>query len=62
MCAAEYEVNPAYFGVVVGRVASSIRQGKFTLDGTDYQLSVNASPNHHHGGLHGFSKVCIVSC
>jgi len=58
MYAAEYEANPAYFGVVVGRVANRIHHGKFSLDGTECQLTVNAPPNHLHGGLHGFSKVC----
>ena len=55
--AAEYEVNIAYFGTVVGRVANRIHRGRFTLDGKDYQLAVNAGPNHLHGGLCGFNKV-----
>ena len=57
-CAAEYEVNPPYFGAVVGRVANRIHGGKFTIDGNEYQLAVNSPPNHIHGGIHGFSKVC----
>lgn len=55
--AAEYEVNTPYFGTVIGRVANRIHHGKFTLDGTEYQLAVNAAPNHLHGGLVGFNKV-----
>ena len=58
-CAAEYELNPAYFGAVIGRVANRIHRGLFTLDGIEYQLAQNAAPNHLHGGLHGFSKVSI---
>jgi len=61
MCAAEYEVNAPYFGAVIGRVANRIQQGKFTLDGSEYQLTVNAAPNHLHGGLRGFSKVSLRS-
>ena len=57
----EYEVNPAYFGGVIGRVANRIQGGKFTLDDKDYQLTVNAASNHHHGGLHGFHKVYTIS-
>ena len=47
-----------YFGGVIGRVANRIHNGKFTLDGADYELTVNSAPNHLHGGFHGFHKVC----
>lgn len=38
-----------YFGCIVGRVANRIRDGKFTLDGTEYSLPLNRPPNSLHG-------------
>lgn len=46
-----------YFGCIVGRVANRIKEGKFTLDGAQYSLSVNRPPNCLHGGFKGFDKV-----
>jgi aldose 1-epimerase len=53
---AEYEVNPPYFGAVIGRIANRIHGAKFTLDDVEYQLALNSDPNHIHGGLIGFDK------
>jgi len=55
---AQYESprNP-YFGATVGRVAFRIVEGKFTLDGKQYQLPVNAPPHHLHGGPKGLSRL-----
>lgn len=44
-----------YFGAVCGRVANRIKDGKFTLDGIQYQLVVNNGTNHLHGGETGFN-------
>lgn len=40
-------------GVVVGRFANRIAKGKFTLDGKEYQLTINDRSNHLHGGRDG---------
>ena len=43
-----------FFGAIVGRVINRTSKGKFSLDGIDYQLSINRPPNHLHGGSSGF--------
>jgi len=51
-----YQSHTAYFGATVGRYANRIKYGRFTLDSKDYQLPINQSPNHLHGGITGFDK------
>jgi aldose 1-epimerase len=48
--------NP-FFGATIGRVAFRITEGKFTLDGRAYQLTLNIPPHHLHGGTRGLSRV-----
>lgn len=52
-----YLEKSPYFGCTTGRVANRIAQGRFTLEGVQYQLAANNGPHHLHGGLKGLDKV-----
>ena len=53
-----YENHDFYSGCIVGRVTSRTANGKFEIDGKEYQLSLNNNNDTHlHGGFIGLSKV-----
>lgn len=52
----EYIKNSPFFGGIIGRYTSFIKNSEFTLDGKVYKLANNANPHHIHGGKKGFDK------
>jgi aldose 1-epimerase len=56
----EYLSSSGFHGTVAGRFANRIAQGRFTLDGQNFQLATNNEPAGIpcalHGGLKGFDK------
>lgn len=44
---------PNFIGVFVGRFANRINNGKFTIEGKEYQATQNSGPHTLHGGAKG---------
>ena len=54
----DYEQHSPYFGATPGRCANRIAHGRFTIDGTDYQLELNErGTTHLHGGSTGTARM-----
>ena len=51
----EWRTKETYFNAICGRVANRIKDGKFSLDGKQYQLPINNGTNSLHGGVEGFN-------
>ena len=53
---AAYLNDRSFFGSTVGRYANRIAEGKFSLDGQEYELAVNSGMHHLHGGNKAFDN------
>lgn len=53
----DYLNNPSKFGSLIGRVAGRIKDAKFTLNNTEYQLPKNEGEHHLHGGYIGLDSI-----
>ncbi len=51
---ADYIENPVAMGMVIGRVANRISNGRMVVDGAEHALPLNGGAHHIHGGPGGF--------
>lgn len=52
----DWLMKETYFNAVIGRCANRIKDGRFSLNGREYQLPINNGTNSLHGGVHGFNE------
>ncbi|PYI01526.1 galactose mutarotase-like protein [Aspergillus sclerotiicarbonarius CBS 121057] len=50
------ETSHTYFGAVIGRIANRIKNGTFTLDGTEYHIPKNQGLYTLHGGTVAYDQ------
>ncbi len=53
---ADFMKNKNFYGATVGRTVNRIKNGRFSLNGKEYQLTLNEGNNSAHGGNIGFSS------
>ncbi|WP_416149090.1 aldose epimerase family protein [Salipaludibacillus sp. HK11] len=51
-----YEVNPYYLGIVVGRTSGRTKEGLLKFEDQAIQVEKNDGNNHLHGGIKGLAK------
>lgn len=51
-----YTNNPFFAGRIIGRIGGRLKDGQFSLNGTDYQVDQNEGNNSLHGGSNGFAN------
>ncbi len=52
----EYISGKDYRGATIGRFSNRIENGKFTINGVNYQITQNENQTALHGGVNGFDK------
>ena len=51
----EYPNNGYFFGAMIGRHTNRIANGKYQLNGVEYQMEINNGPNNLHSGTDTFA-------
>ena len=51
-----FEEGGCFFGAVIGRSGNRIQNGRFVINGKEYQLDINDNDNNLHSGNNGFDS------